>query len=107
LPNYRVSLPTKIVEYCALGVPVIATPLPLVADLVRSEKVGLEVPWDDPSTVVDVILSLRADPLLRRQMGSNGHRVALRDHDWNRLSSDFVRIMETTAEHVRAKVSSR
>jgi len=107
LPNYRVSLPTKIVEYCALGVPVIATPLPLVADLVRSEKVGLEVPWDDPSSVVDAILSLRADPLLRRQMGSNGHRVALRDHDWNRLSGDFVRNMETTAEHVRAKASSR
>ena len=106
LPNYRVSLPTKIVEYCALGVPVIATPLPLVADLVRSEKVGLEVPWDDPSSVVDAILSLRADPLLRRQMGINGHRVALRDHDWNRLSSEFVRIMETTAEQVRAKASS-
>jgi len=106
LPNYRVSLPTKIVEYCALGVPVIATQLPLVADLVRSEKVGLEVPWDDPSSVVDAILSLRADPLLRRQMGINGHRVALRDHDWNRLSSEFVRIMETTAEQVRAKASS-
>ena len=35
LPNYRVSLSTKIVEYCALGVPVITTPLPLAADLVR------------------------------------------------------------------------
>ena len=89
LPNYRVSLPTKIAEYCALGVPVIATPLPLVADLVRSEKVGLEVPWDDPSYVVDAILGLRADPLLRRQMGINGHRVALRDHDWNRPVEGF------------------
>ena len=33
LPNYRVSLPTKIVEYCVLGVPVITTPLPLASDL--------------------------------------------------------------------------
>ena len=32
LPNYRVSLSTKIVEYCALGVPVITTPLPLATD---------------------------------------------------------------------------
>jgi hypothetical protein len=103
LPNYQVSLPTKIVEYCALGVPVIATPLPLAAELVRSEKVGLEVPWDDPSSVVDAILTLRADPLLRREMGCNGHRVALRDHDWNRQSSDFVHIMEAIAERVRAE----
>ena len=97
LPNYRVSLPTKIVEYCALGVPVITTPLPLASDLVRSEKVGLEVPWNDPSAVVNAILRLRAEPELRRQLGANGHRVALRDHDWNRLSADFVRIMDAIA----------
>lgn len=104
LPNYRVSLPTKIVEYCALGVPVIATPLPLAVELVKSENVGLEVPWDDPSSVVDAILTLRADPLRRRQMGSNGHRVALRDHDWKRQSRDFVRIMEAIVKRVRAEV---
>ena len=93
LPNYRVSLPTKIMEYCALGVPVITTPLPLAADLIRSENIGFEVPWDDPAAVVDAILQLRAKPGLRRQMGANGYKVALRDYDWNRLSSDFVRIM--------------
>jgi glycosyltransferase involved in cell wall biosynthesis len=97
LPNYRVSLPTKIVEYCALGVPVVTTPLPLASDLVRSEKVGFEVPWNDLSAVVDAILRLRADPELRRQLGANGHQVALRDHDWNRLSADFVRIMDAVA----------
>jgi Glycosyl transferases group 1 len=73
LPNYRVSLPTKIVEYCALGVPVITTPLPLAADLIRSENVGFLVQWDDPSAVVDAILKLRAKPVLRHQSGSNGH----------------------------------
>ena len=101
LPNYRVSLPTKIVEYCALGVPVITTPLPLAADLVRSEKVGFEVPWDDPQAVVEGILKLRADPRLRRQMGARGHRVALREHDWNRLSTDFVKIMDEYADRLR------
>ena len=101
LPNYRVSLPTKIVEYCALGVPVVTTPLPLAADVVRSENVGIEVPWDDPSAVVDAILRLRANPELRRRLGANGRRVALRDHDWNRLSMDFVRVMDAIAKRVR------
>ena len=97
LPNYRVSLPTKIVEYCGLGVPVITTPLPLASDLVRSENIGFEVPWNDSSAVVDAILRLRAEPELRSQLGANGHRMALRDHDWNRLSADFLRVMEAYA----------
>lgn len=103
LPNYRVSLPTKIVEYCALGVPVITTPLPLASELVKSENVGFEVPWDDPSAVVDAILTLRAEPELRHQLGANGHHVALREHDWNRLSADFVRVMEAIASRVGEK----
>ena len=101
LPNYRVSLPTKIMEYCALGVPVVTTPLPIAADLVRSENVGFEVPWDDPTAVVEAILRLRAEPQLRWKMGANGHKVALQDYDWNRLSVDFVRIMNATASQLR------
>jgi glycosyltransferase involved in cell wall biosynthesis len=100
-PNYRVSLPTKIVEYCALGVPVITTPLPLASELVKSEHVGFEVPWDDPSAVVDAILKLRAEPELGRRLGANGHQVALREYDWNRLSVDFVRVMDAIAVRVR------
>jgi glycosyltransferase involved in cell wall biosynthesis len=103
LPNYRVSLSTKIVEYGALGVPVITTPLPLAADLVRSENVGIEVPWNDPSAVVDAILKLRAEPELRRQMGANGRKVALREYDWNRLSAEFVRVMDGVAEQVQPR----
>jgi glycosyltransferase involved in cell wall biosynthesis len=34
-PNYRVSLPSKVVEYLAHGVPVVATPLPEVARLLE------------------------------------------------------------------------
>ena len=107
LPNYRVSLSTKIVEYGALGVPVITTPLPLAADLVRSENVGIEVPWNDPSAVVDAILKLRAEPELRRQMGANGHKVALREYDWNRLSADFVRTMNAIAEPAARQTQDR
>jgi hypothetical protein len=38
---------------------------------------------------------------LRRQMGARGHRVALREHDWNRLSTDFVKIMDEYADRLR------
>ena len=105
LPNYRVSLSTKIVEYCSLGVPVITTPLPLATDLVGSENVGFAVPWDDPSAVVDVILKLRAEPELRCRMGANGHKVTLHQYDLDRLSGYFVGIMNGMAKRLRDEPS--
>jgi glycosyltransferase involved in cell wall biosynthesis len=95
------------VEYGALGVPVITTPLPLAADLVRSENVGIEVPWNDPSAVADAILKLQAEPELRRQMGTNGHKVALREYDWNHLSADFVRVVDAIADRLRDQMRPR
>jgi glycosyltransferase involved in cell wall biosynthesis len=104
LPNFRKSLPTKIIEYAALGVPVITTPLPLAAKLVSDDHIGLVVPWQDPHAVVDAVLRLRNDRGLRLELGANGHRAALRDHDWNRLSAQFVDLMASFADQMRDPV---
>jgi len=37
-------------------------------------------------------------------MGANGNRLALREHDWNRLSTDFVQIMDAVAEGQRKQI---
>jgi glycosyltransferase involved in cell wall biosynthesis len=97
LPNFSVSLPTKIVEYCALGVPVITTPLPLAMEMVTAHDIGFVVPWDDPGAVVDAVVRLGADAQLRLHLGANGHDVAAREHDWKRRSHEFVQIMTELA----------
>jgi len=51
----------------------------------------------------DAILKLLAELELRRQMGANGHKVALREYDWNRLSTEFVRVMNGVAERVQPR----
>jgi len=51
----------------------------------------------------DAILKLLAELELRRQMGANGHKVALREYDWNRLSTEFVRVMDGVAERVQPR----
>jgi len=51
-------------------------------------------------------VKLRAEPALRHQLGANGHRVALRDHGWNRLSADFVRVMDGLAGRLRDQAQS-
>ncbi len=82
LPNYRHSIPTKVLEYMAHGVPVIATPLPEVRRLVEDHEAGLIIPFDDPQAVVDAIAALDHDGL-RERCAANARRLVEDRFDWN------------------------
>ncbi len=71
LPNYRHSLPTKVLEYLAHGVPVITTPLPEAHDIVEESGGGIVVPFDDPGAVAEAIARM-ASGSFRRECGENG-----------------------------------
>ncbi|MFL6173264.1 MAG: glycosyltransferase [Marmoricola sp.] len=100
-PNYRVSLPTKVAEYLAHGVPAITTPLPAAVDLVESAGAGVVVPFvggrAEPAAVVEAILRLDAEPEERRALGSRGHAYAREHLDWTRLSQDFLAYLDSLA----------
>jgi glycosyltransferase involved in cell wall biosynthesis len=97
LPNFRCSLPTKVVEYGAFGIPVITTPLPLAERLVREANSGVVVPWGDPEVVVRAVVALRDDPNRAALLGSNGHATAVEQYDWRTWSGRFVHEMELLA----------
>ena len=71
--NFRHSMPTKVAEYMARGVPVITTPLPLAVELVEAPTCGFVVPFNDPTGAAEAILGLDADPGLRVKMGLRAH----------------------------------
>jgi glycosyltransferase involved in cell wall biosynthesis len=98
LPNFRCSLPTKVVEYGAFGIPVITTPLPLAEQHVRATNSGLIVPWRDPEAVVRAVVALRDDPRRTALLGRNGHATALEHYDWRTWSRRFVHEMELLAD---------
>jgi glycosyltransferase involved in cell wall biosynthesis len=94
--NFRHSMPTKVVEYMARGLPVITTPLPLALDLVESAGCGFVVPFNDPAAAGEAILKLDADPDLRVAMGARGHEAA-RELGWPKAAKDFVAQLEKWA----------
>jgi len=96
-PNYHFSLPTKLVEYMAHGVPVITTPLPLAQQLVTETEVGVVVPFERPDLVVEEILRLRADADRRIALGRAGHRIAQDRYDWTTQAKVFVAEVERIA----------
>jgi glycosyltransferase involved in cell wall biosynthesis len=77
-PNYRVSMPSKVVEYLAHGVPVVATPLPAVRTLIEAEGGGLLVPFDDPDATVDAVRRILEEPGLREALAVQGLRATER-----------------------------
>jgi glycosyltransferase involved in cell wall biosynthesis len=100
--NFRHSMPTKIAEYMARGVPAISTPLPLAAELVEAADAGFVVPFNDPRAACDAILKLDADPGLRVHMGQRAHEYALRNLAWAPHAAAFVAELETWANQGRA-----
>jgi glycosyltransferase involved in cell wall biosynthesis len=93
-PNYRHSMPTKIVEYMAHGIPVITTPSPRAVELVERYESGVVVPWRDPKAVAQAVLLLRDDPAERRAEGARGYAAARANHHWPNSARRFVAQLE-------------
>jgi glycosyltransferase involved in cell wall biosynthesis len=96
-PNFRHSLPTKVVEYMARGVPVVTTPLPAAAELARRHQCGFIVPFCDIEAAAEAVLKLAKDPGLRREMGQRGHAAARSSLGWPADAKEFVAQLEAWA----------
>jgi glycosyltransferase involved in cell wall biosynthesis len=105
LPNYVGSMPTKVYEYLARGVPVISTPLPLAVDVLERSGAGFVVGYDDVDAVAEAVERLRSDPGLRERLGRLGHDFVGVDHNWNRDGTSFVEVLATWSLEHRSKRS--
>lgn len=101
LPNYRVSLPTKVVEYLAAGLPVVTTPLPAAAALVREADAGIVVDVGDLDATLAAVRRLAADPDAAAAMGRRGRELVARDWSWEREREVFLDALRTAAGTVR------
>jgi glycosyltransferase involved in cell wall biosynthesis len=97
LPNYRTSMPTKVVEYLSVGVPAITTPLPAAERLVREADAGLVVPFEDVDAVVAAIDRLASDVVLRERLGANGRAYAAAELSWDAVAPRFVAHLDELA----------
>jgi glycosyltransferase involved in cell wall biosynthesis len=96
-PNYRHSMPTKIIEYMAHGIPVITTPNPPAAGIVNPSGSGLVVPFADPAATAQAIRRLHGDSTLRADMAKRGYETARAQFHWPVQAELFVTQLETWA----------
>ena len=89
-PNYRHSMPTKILEYMASGTPVVATPLPLSQLVLGSD--GVVLPRFDVTAAeaAEQVIRLCDDAELRERFAGAGYRRVRDNFNWNTAKHDFV-----------------
>lgn len=75
VPNYRESIPTKVIEYMAGRVPFIATDFPAWHDLVQRDDVCIFVDVENPKQIRDAVEMLAADAERSQAMGAAGRKV--------------------------------
>jgi glycosyltransferase involved in cell wall biosynthesis len=97
LPNYRISLPTKVVEYLAAGLPVVTTPLPAAAALVREADAGIVVGFGDVAAAAAAVQRLRDDPQGAAAMGRRGRELVARDWTWDAEREVFLDALTSAA----------
>jgi glycosyltransferase involved in cell wall biosynthesis len=74
--NHIDNMPVGVVEAFAMGLPVVATNVGGIADLITDGENGLLVPVDADQAMADAILRLLRDPLLAAKLSQNGRRFA-------------------------------
>lgn len=84
------NLPTKIYEYMALGIPVIASDFPSYKAVIEENICGMCVKPDDVFAVSNAIRYLIDNPDKLDEMGKNGQRIAKELYCWEKEKKKLV-----------------
>ncbi len=96
----RMSFPNKVFEYMACGLPIVASDLPSLGELIGSAGCGLLVPPDDPRAHAQAIAYLLDHPGEARRMGLRGRTVV---HTRYRWENEEERLLELYRQLLQAR----
>lgn len=106
-PNVLYCLPNKLFEYLMAGVPVLASPLEAVVDVLQTYDCGSVVESLDPEAVARAINGLLADTQSRAQMRRNALGACARDLRWDVEQGRLVNLYERVLGRPVASVPSQ
>jgi glycosyltransferase involved in cell wall biosynthesis len=91
-PLWKNGLPAKFWEYCASGLPVIATVFKdsILARLIQERGIGLTVDPLDVDGLADAIEKLSLDQEFRTIAGKRARMLIEQDFNRDKISQDFV-----------------
>jgi glycosyltransferase involved in cell wall biosynthesis len=85
----------KMLQYMAAGLPVVASPVGMNSDLLRTAEIGVAA--SDSSEWIDALMHLHDDPAMRRRMGGAGRSLAEKEFDVHVVSRKLAAIFQRLA----------
>jgi glycosyltransferase involved in cell wall biosynthesis len=83
LPSLNEGLPRVVLEAMAMGLPVVASRVGGIPELVRDGETGLLVPPRNEEALGKALVSLLADPASRRAMGNHARQHVQSEYEFN------------------------
>ncbi|MBT1450705.1 glycosyltransferase [Glaciecola sp. XM2] len=97
--NYLDSLPVKMFEYMACGLPVIASDFPLWKEILESNRCGICVDPMDPKSIANAVNYIADNPDVAHAMGANGREAIIEKYNWDiemvKLASLYTKIIKS------------
>jgi glycosyltransferase involved in cell wall biosynthesis len=93
--------PLKVYEYMAAGLPVVASSVGQLAELIEHRVNGLLVPPGDRAALAAELLGLKQHPAIRASLGRAARETILRGHTWDSVATRILEIAERVADQSR------
>ena len=105
--NVRMSLPNKLFEYLMAGLPVLASPLDAVAQVIRRYDVGHVLLSLTPAEVGATINSLLADRTTLSRWSNNARDAVQSDLCWEKESQHLIHLYQIILTRQNEEISGR
>ena len=89
--------PLKVYEYLAAGLPVVASAIGTIPQMLGGGELGVLVPAGDVAALAEALDALAADPQRRARLGRAAREAAVAEHDWRRRCRDLLEQVEVAA----------
>lgn len=97
-PSFAEGLPLVLIEAMAKGVPVIATTIMGIPELVEHERTGLLLAPGRPDLLADAVERLVAEPELAARLAVAGREKVVADFDRRRTSDELLALFAGVAD---------
>ena len=94
MPSRAEAFGVAALEAQACGLPVVASNVGGLPEVVRDGETGLLVPPEAPQALAAALMTLIQDPQLRADMGRNGREWVLERYEWRHNVDEMLGIYE-------------
>jgi glycosyltransferase involved in cell wall biosynthesis len=105
LPSRSEAFPNSVVEAMASGLPVVASGVGGLLELVEPGRTGLLVAPDDPAALADAIDTLADDPARARALGDRAQRTITEHYSFDRMVRAFENLYGSLLPRTRSEAA--